>query len=460
MKLPRIAATGALCAGLALAALLSPASARAESLADALVGAYKDSGLLGQNQATLRAADEDVAGAVAALRPVISYLASASYDFSLSEGTDELSSNLSISLEQLLFDFGATRLSIEAAKETVLATREALIGVEIDVLLAAVDAFLDVRNQSAQVNLRQNNVRLIERELRAARDRFEVGEVTRTDVAQAESRLAAARAGLISTQGELSNAREAYLRSVGRYPGTLSPPPSAPATANSLEDARAVARRTHPDIRSAMRQVTVAELNIARAEAAMKPSLSATGSVGVNEDFDNASSLGLRLRGPIYQGGALSAAMRQAQARRDASRASLHNITRLIDQSVGNSWSLLQVARANITSSDEQVRAATVAFEGVQEEATLGARTTLDVLNAEQELLNARAALLTAQTNQTFATYSLLASMGLLTVEHLGLGIVTYDPAAYYDAVRDAPTRFVSPQGEKLDRVLRSLGRD
>ncbi|WP_226780386.1 TolC family outer membrane protein [Oceaniglobus trochenteri] len=454
----RIAA-GLLSATLFGASALAPLAASAETLADAMVGAYKHSGLLEQNRATLRAADEDVAQAVATLRPVISYLASTTYNFSLSASVDNTDSNLAITLEQLLFDFGGAKLGVEIAKETVLATREGLIGVEMNVLFAAVDAYLSVRNDSAQVNLRQSNMRLIERELRAARDRFEVGEVTRTDVSFAESRLASARAGLAAAQGDLARSREAYRQAVGRYPDTLSPPPTPPKTANSLEAAREVARRTHPDIRRAMRQVTVAELGIARAEAAMKPTLQLRGSVGVNEDFDNASSVGLRLSGPIYQGGRLSSAMRQAQARRDASRASLHNTRFLVEQTVGNSWASLAVAQASLAASDEQVRAATVAFRGVQEEATLGARTTLDVLNAEQELLDARASRITAETNRITAIYGLLASMGLLTVDHLGLGIVTYDPAAYYNAVRDAPTRFVSPQGEKLDRVLKSLGK-
>ncbi len=440
--------------------IFAPTLSRAETLTDALIGAYRHSGLLEQNRATLRAADEDVAQAVSTLRPVISYLGTSTYNYSWTTGSGQLNSNLSLSLQQLLFDFGASRLAIEAAKETVLATREALIGVEMQVLFNAVDAFLSVRNSSAQVNLRQSNVRLIQQELRAARDRFEVGEVTRTDVAIAESRLAASQAGLAAAIGNLAQAREAYRLAVGRYPGDLSAPPTPPKTARTLDDATAVARRTHPEIRRAMRLVTVAELNIARAESAMKPRLTLQGQIGVDEDLNNTSSLGLRLGGTIYQGGALSSAMRQAQARRDGVRATLHQTRHAVDQNVGNAWAFLAVAQASLQASQEQVRASTVAFRGVQEEATLGARTTLDVLNAEQELLDARAAQITAETDRVLSVYSLLSAMGLLTVEHLGLGIVTYDPAAYYNAVRDAPTRFVSPQGEKLDRVLKSLGKN
>jgi len=443
----------------ALSVLGAAGMARAESLTDAMIGAYRNSGLLEQNRATLRAADEDVAQAVATLRPVINYLATATYGFSLSSGQDAFGSDLSITLEQVLYDFGASQFGIEVAKETVLATREGLIGVEMQVLLAAITAYLDVRNAGAQVSLRQSNVRLIEQELRAARDRFEVGEVTRTDVAIAESRLAASQSGLAAATGTLAQARESYREAVGRYPGALAAPPTPPRTANSLDDARAVARRTHPDVRRAMRLVTVAELGILRAESSMRPRLSIRGTVGVDEDLNNSSSIGLRFGGPIYQGGQLSSLMRQAQARRDAQRGNLHSVQHSIERNVGNAWAFLAVARASLVASGERVRAATVAFRGVQEEATLGARTTLDVLNAEQELLDARASQITAETDQTLAVYTLLGAMGLLTVEHLGLGIVTYDPAAYYNAVRDAPTRFVSPQGEQLDRVLKSLGK-
>ncbi|TYB87602.1 TolC family outer membrane protein [Oceaniovalibus sp. ACAM 378] len=438
---------------------LAPLSVSAESLTDAMIGAYRHSGLLEQNRATLRAADEDVAQAMATLRPVINYVGTFTYNNSFSSGRDSSDTTLALTMEQLLYDFGTSRLGIDIAKESVLATREALIGIEQDVLLAAITAFLNVRRDSAQVNLRNSNLRLIDRELSAARDRFEVGEVTRTDVAIAESRLAAARSGLALAKGNLERSNEAYRNAVGRYPGTLSQPPLPPQSAKTLDDARAVGRRTHPNIRRSMRLVTVQELAIERAMAGMMPRITAEGRVGVNENFDNASSIGIRIGGPIYQGGRLSSGVRKAQAGRDGARAGLHTTQHLVEQNIGNAWAQLAVSRASLSASDEQVRASTVAFRGVQEEATLGARTTLDVLNAEQELLNARAARITSDTDQVTSVYTLLAAMGLLTVEHLGLDIVTYDPNAYYNAVRDAPTRFVSPQGEKLDRIMKSLGK-
>ena len=185
--------------------------------------------------------------------------------------------------------------------------------------------------------------------------------------------------------------------------------------------------------------------------------MSATARLSVDDEGDDASSLGLNFSKPIYQGGALSSAYRQSIAQRDSARAGLLESVRQIETQVRNSWALLQVANAQIRASQQQIRASQVAFDGVQEEAKLGARTTLDVLNAEQELLDARTARVDAGVQQVVAVYSLLASMGLLTVDHLQLGIPTYNPEAYYNAVRTAPV--TSAQGQKLDRIMDSIGR-
>ncbi len=437
------------------------AAAKAETLTDAFISAYKNSGLLEQNRALLRAADEDVAQAVAGLRPVLNYVASASYS-SLADqapSSDGISANLELTASLLLYDFGRSRLGTDVAKENVLALREALIGVEQDVLQRAVAAYVAVQRDGAIVDLRNNNLRLITQELRAARDRFEVGEITRTDVSLAEARLAGAQSGLAAATGDLAISKEEYRAAVGRYPGVLSPLPAAPATAASQDAATAVARQRHPDILQAQRNVRVAELSIALADAAMRPSLTGSASIGVDRDGDEAHRLGLSFSGPIYSGGALVSASRQAAARRDANLAALH-LTRLaIDQNVRTSWARLNVANAAIQASDQQIRAATVAFEGVREEAALGARTTLDVLNAEQELLDARANRILADSDRYNAIYGLLSAMGMLTVDHLKLGIPTYDASAYYNAVKTAPTYRVSPQGDKLDRVLQGIGK-
>ena len=435
---------------------------RAETLADALIAAYRNSNLLEQNQAILRAADEDVAQAVASLRPVVAFIADGQYGYSqtlldsgISVSNDGLFGNYSVTAQMTLFDFGRTQLAIEAAKEIVLATREALIAIEQQVLLAAVTAFVDVRLQQEIVSLRENNVRVITEQLRAAQDRFEVGEITRTDVAQAEARLAEARANLVVAQGDLAIARENYRAATGNYPGVLSAPPAPPRTAATLDAARSVALRTHPSIRQAQREVQAAELNVARARANMKPTIAAQAQLSVDQDNLQENGVGINFNQTIYSGGALSSALRQAMANRDASFAGLKQRGIEVAEAVGIVWSNLDVADASIAATEQQISAAQIAFDGVREEASLGARTTLDVLDAEQDLLDARASRLSAVAQRYIGIYKLLASMGLLTVDHLALGIPTYDPAAYYNAVRRAPT---SIQGKKLDRILRSVG--
>ncbi len=429
--------------------------ARAETLTDALVSAYKNSGLLEQNRALLRAADEDVALAVAGLRPVLSYALSST----ITSETKTTNSNLAFSASMMLFDFNRTAMQGDVAKENVLALREALVSVEQNVLLNAVLAYVNVLRDTSIQNLRENNVRLIEEQLRAAQDRFDVGEITRTDVAFAQSRLAASNSALAAAKGSRAISREQYRASVGRYPAKLTAVPLAPATALSLDAARSVARNNHPDIAQAKRNVTISELNIAIAAAGIMPSLSGTVQAGVDQDGNAGSSLGLSFSGPIYQGGAIAAGHRKSAALRDASRAGLHLTGVLVDQNVGNAWARVSIADAGLLATEHQIRAARVAFRGVREEASLGARTTLDVLNAEQELLDAEASKISAQTDRYVAVYSLLAAMGLLTTNHLRLGITTYDPAAYYNAVKKAPTHGVSAQGKRLDSLLRSIGK-
>ncbi|TCP44072.1 TolC family outer membrane protein [Rhodovulum marinum] len=447
----------------ASAALIAgTASARAETLTDALIAAYKNSHLLEQNRAVLRAADEDVAQAVAALRPVIQFAIDASYSDGNSRsafaGGYSSSASAELTASLTLYDGGNNRLAIDAAKETVLATRAALLGVEQNVLLGAVQAYMDVFAAIQSVSLAENNVRLITQQLRAAEDRFEVGEVTRTDVSLAQSRLAASRSNLVAAQGNLAVAREAYKRAIGRYPGALSGIPRLPALPQSTDAARAIAVKGHPDIIEAQHNVTVADLNLARAKARMRPSITARAGVVAEDDGGEYGTVGLSLNQTIYQGGALYAVERQARAGVQQSRAGLLQTVRLVEEEVGNAWSSLAVARAQLAATDQQIRAAQLAFEGTREEARLGARTTLDVLDAEQELLDARTARVDAETNQYVAIYRLLASMGLLTVDHLGLGIPTYDPRGYYNAVSNAPAK--SLQGKKLDKVLESIGRN
>ncbi|WP_210410495.1 TolC family outer membrane protein [Oceanicola sp. D3] len=440
---------------LAGATALAPLTARAETLTDALITAYRHSHILDQQRALLRAADEDVAIALADLRPIIAFSAGATAS---AQTNYELGATVSLSASMTLYDNGATRLGVEVQKEVVLATREALVNYEQQVLLAAVQAYMDVTSAAESLALAQSNVRLTNQQLRAARDRFEVGEVTRTEVAQAEAQLAAARSSEAAAQGQLEVARESYRVAVGSYPKALAPPPSPPKLPASVEAAQAVAVRTHPLIRQAQHTVSASELGIKQAQAAMKFTIDGSAALSFDDEGNDRSSFGLQLNQPIYAGGKLSAQLRTARNQTEANRAALLSTTHNVQQLVGNAWANLRVAVAQLQATDQQIRAATVAFRGVQEEQNLGAATTLDVLDAQQDLLDARSARIDAQAQQYVALYSLLSAMGLLTVEHLGLGIQTYDPAAYYNAVKAAPTQR-SKQGQQLDRVLERLQR-
>src|SRR6056297_867820 len=454
-----------------MAVLLLGVTLAGQAKAETLASAYKNSGLLEQNRALLRAADEDVAQIVSVLRPLLNW----STDISRTFGRTQTSNfpersitwndlTIGLSLDLLLYDFGRTNLRIQAAKETVLATRETRRSIEQQVLLRAVTAYMNVRRTRELVAVRRNNLGLLREELRAAEDRFEVGEVTRTDVALAEAQFASARSGLASAEGDLSQALEEFERAVGRAPGELRVPGQLPNLSSDPEAAKSIALRNHPDMRKAQFDVAAADLTVTAAQAAMRPTLNLTTRLSAGEelggsDFDRQGSVGLSVSGPIYQGGRLSSAVRQAAAQRDARRGTLHTTSLEVARNVGNAYARQRAARASRVAGQEQVRAARLAFQGVIEEARLGARTTFDVLDAEQDLLDAQAGLISSEADFFIAAYEVLASIGQLTVDDLNLDVKTYDPAAYYNLVKDAPVP-ISPQGQKLDRVLRALGKE
>jgi len=443
---------------LAVSALIVGAgAASADTLRQALIKAYNNSGLLEQNRAVLRAADEDVAQAAATLRPVFNWSAGVTHNFS---NTDSTSQSLALSAEMTIYDGGSNKFAIEATKETVLATRQSLISVEQNVLLDAVQAYMDVRRETETVALRQNNLRVIQEELRAAQDRFDVGEVTKTDVALAEARLASSLAQLEAAKGATQQAKARYKQAVGVNANGLSTPPSLPKLPASAEAAQSVAIRNHPAMRQIQHTIKAADLNIARAKTASGPTATIGGSYGIartnSSKATEPGSISFNIRGPIYTGGNIPSVIRKAQAQKEAQVANLHVSKRQIEQATATSYALLDMARASRKATEEQIRASQVAFDGTKEEATLGARTTLDVLNAEQDLLNAKASLITALVDEQVAAYRLLAQMGQLTVDHLNLPVQKYDPDAYYNHVKDAPA--ASDQGKALDRVLKALG--
>ncbi|MDK3020017.1 TolC family outer membrane protein [Pseudodonghicola sp. IC7] len=453
---------------MALAATL-PQSAWAENIVDAMIGAYNTSGLLEQQRAVLRAADEDVAMSLAALRPVLNWTTEVSRTLARARNSGvrvnsyETDFFTGLTLSQLLYDGGASVLGRQAAQETVLSTRQALLNIEQQILFRAASAYLNVVLYSENVRLRENNVRLLGEELRAAQDRFDVGEVTRTDVALAEAQLASARSSLASARGTLVSAQAEYVNATGHKLARHAGEPRLPKAAASQQAATDIAVRNHPSILSAQHDVKAAELAAQAASKAMGPSASLSASFGLSEsitgdDYTHSVGIGASVSQPIYQGGALSANYRAALARRDAAKAALLSAQKDVIQGVANAYVRLEVAKANLISSAEQVRSAQVAFDGIREEAKLGARTTLDVLSAEQDLLDAQTNQISARSEEGIATYQLLQAQGLLTAERLGLAVQIYDPTLYYNLVQSAPSK-VSKRSRDLDRVLKALGK-
>ncbi len=444
----------------ALAVFVGPAiQAQADTLADTMADAYRNSDLLDQNRYLLRLQDEGVAQQVAGLRPVINFVATSRWTTPSTGQMDRIS----LTAEMLLYDGGGRRLLRDAAREQVLAARQSLVGLEQQVLLDAVTAYMQVWRDMQVVSVRESNLRVITQQLRAARDRFEVGEDTRTDVAQAEARLAGARRDLVSAQGSLVINTELFRLAVGRAPNQLAGPGPLPSLPASSEEALEIGRQNHPSIQAGRNGQRADELNLAAARSDYGPNLSLRADLGFDPADRNDPSSGtltLSLTQPLYAGGRLASNERIALATLHAGQSELNQTVRQVGQQIGNSFAQISIASASIEASQQQIRANRLAFEGVQEEASLGARTTLDVLNAEQDLLDARIGLIEAQSVLYQASYGLLAAMGLLTVERLGLDVPEYDVTAYSDAVSGAPVRSPTVRGARLDAVLDRLGRD
>ena len=449
---------GAAAVGAAAVLGFGPTS-QAETLTDALIWAYQSSPVLETNRASLRSVDEGVVQAYAGKRPQLSVSGNATASSRTNAArdiTDTFSAALNASL--VLYDGGATEAAVASARANVDAARANLMAIEQNVLLQAIAAYVDVRRDARFLSLAQNNVRVIIQQVEAAQDRFDVGEVTRTDVSQATARLASARSNLATNQGGLQRSNEAYRVAVGRAPGSLAPPPALPKLPATVKNAQAISMREHPALAAARASVTAAEFDLARAEAAKRPTVSLNGSLNysVNSPVygEDSTSASVSLNGSqtLFDGGRNDSLVRQAFSVLDRRKAELQDSARTIQQEVALAWSNLEVARASIRASRQQIRAARIAFEGVTEEAKLGARTTLDVLDAEQEVLNAESGLASGERDEYVAAYNLVASMGLLSVDYLGLGVERYDPNVYYQSVTGKVPQ-ASRQGTALDRI-------
>lgn len=457
-KIIAVGRTWLVAAGVSIAAT----AGQADTLRETLVEAYLNSNLLEQSRFLLRAEDEDANQAVITLLPTINFVGNLSRDFE----TDTTTTTASIVGEQVIYEGGGLLAGIDAARHLVDVARFQLIALEQEVLLDAVTAYMEVWQNIQVVRVSERNVRVIAEQLRAARDRFEVGEDTRTDVAEAEAALALAESTLAGARGALDISRELFGLAVGEMPSNLTGPGPLPTLPESEAEAERLARQIHPAIRAIQSEILAAERAVEQARAAGRPSLSlgVTLTETVEAPFESAegfaSSLSLSLTQPIYLGGQIASLERAALAQASAVRSTLNQQVLINVQGVGNSYAELRVAQAQVRANNERIGAAELAFEGVRQEAALGARTTLDVLDSEQEVLEAQIELIEARADMVVASYAVLASSGLLTVDALDLPVAEYDVGAYPATFQPGIPRALSPQGERLDSLLERLGRE
>jgi outer membrane protein len=328
---------------------------------------------------------------------------------------------------------------VNSAANMVFASRENLKASDQSVLLSAATAYLDVRRDQKNFALSQNEVTVTEQQVKAMQDRFAVGAVTRTDVALVQARLASIKTSLAASSGRLALSKEIYRAVIGAEPVDLQAAPLLPKLPNSLAEAESIAMREHPSILAARFAEKAAEFDIARARAASLGTVSLGGSVeytNVPGAFVNTEAK-VTVSGqlPIYNGGVLSSSIRSAAQVLESRKATTQNVMRQIRQATASSWANIRVGRASIIAARLQIEASQIAFDSIKEETRLGSRTTLDLLDAEQDLLAAHSNLVSAQRDEYVAGLNLLSSMGLLTVKNLDLGIPAYDPQVNFDAV-------------------------
>jgi outer membrane protein len=455
----------------AVAALVSGAlsSARAQTLESALIQAYQNNPTLNSQRALVRVTDEGVPQALAGYRPRITATASVGelYQDTTSKITTPGAPNPYLSLSgvitpitygitttQTLFNGFQTANRTRGAESGVFAARETLRSTEQAVLLNAVTAYMNLLRDTAILDLQKRNVEVLQEQLRQVRDRFNVGEVTRTDVAQSESRLAAGRSQVLTAEANYKTSAAVYRQVIGSDPRRLTAAtPVDRFSPGSQAGAVDAGTAQHPNVLNAQYNVDIAVSNVKVAEGALLPNLSLQGSVAENKmqtitgiSAFNASVTGV-LNVPIYQGGAEYSAIRQAKETLGQRRIDLDTARDQVRQIVVQSWGLLDAAKANIEATQAQVQAAEIALNGVREEARVGQRTTLDVLNAQQELVNARVSLVSAQRDRVVASYTLLSAVGRLSPQTLGLSAPSYDPRVHYHQVRDAWAGTRTPDG-------------
>lgn len=435
-------------AGVALVLLLASSVGHAavgQSLTEVLATTYETNPELLAGRAELRATNEFVPQALSGWRPVIAGTASIGEGWVDSDvGTDTTTPrSIALSLSQPVYRGGRTVASTRQAENLVLAQRARLVAVEQNVLLDAVAAYMDVVRDIAVLELNINNEQVLARQLEASQDRFEVGEITRTDVAQSEARLAGATSSRIAAEGDLTESRARFVETVGETPGTLVTPPIVTTLPTSLDEAVEVAATAAPNVVAADYVERAARDGVDVVFGELLPSVEIVTRAEYEDDQSSFSgdrtsaSIQAQLTVPLYQAGEVSSRVREAKKRASQRRLEMAQQRRNAAQVATTAWEGLSTARAQITAFEAQVRSNEIALEGVREEAQVGTRTILDVLDAEQELLDSRVSLVRSKRDEIVAGFQLLAAVGNLTARDLNLPVEYYDYQADYLEVRN-----------------------
>lgn len=453
-------------ASVALATMVAgfAAPAWAESLQEALGLAYRTNPTLLAQRASQRSLDESIVQARAGLRPQVDVSVGASYSYVDVRGTgnsDSTSASANVGLSQTIYSGGRVAHGITAAEANILAGRENLRDVEQQVLASVIQAYADVLRDMEILQVRQNNITVLQRQLDESSARFEVGEITRTDVAQSEARLAQSDADLAYARAQLSVSRAAYAAVVGQAPSDLSPLPVLPGVPTDFDVALNVALAENPTVRAADYALQAAEARVAAARAEYMPSARLTASYGGTSNqvrgFDVGENTGFQAGAtvsvPLFTGGLNRSRVSQALEQANVAQITGEGRRRQVLQSVSSNYAQVISASAALQAGEEAVRAASVAAEGVRQEAQVGLRTTLDVLNQELELRSAQVALASARRNEYVAKAQLLAAMGRLEGQDLNPAIDVYDASANYERVRDRGALPWDGVIEALDRI-------
>jgi outer membrane protein len=453
------------------ASMLSPLPASAETIFGALSKAYQNNSQLNSARAGVRVTDEGVAIAKSGYRPTVA--GSASIDYSSTRGPSSLlggansttnltTGNFGVQINQTLFDGFQTKNNVAAAEAQVQASNENLRNTEQNILFNAASSYMDVIRDRQVAALTEQNLKFLTEQVRAARSRLEVGEGTRTDVAQAEASRSGALAQLSAARAQALTSAATYRQIVGDDPGNLKgASPLGKLLPNSLDSAMAVAANDHPAILANEHLVDASAFSVKSAEGALLPQVSASaglsrsyrdaeGLPGVSSGsngYSNSASIGATLTIPIYQGGRVSATVRQRKESLGQARIEVDVARDSVRQAVTSAWTQYTAAQQGVDANRALVSAAQLALDGVIEERNVGQRTTLDVLNAQNDVITAQINLASSEHDVVVASYAILLGIGHLSIERLGLQVAKYHPEEHYEAVKDKWYGLRTPDG-------------